>query len=163
MGRKKQHHLTDFSNSFLSVYLQSAFCLRCTLIQPVVCLTVKRILPFWNPEMKGKARGSCSDPDLEAIVYQGLKAPQYSYPEQAQICACYSQRVALRPVLCCINLVAAGQTQVAPCHGEAAGIFHAVPAFTPPAWPCLYLTVLEGVLMRTWFLTVKVMNMAIFF
>lgn len=86
MGRKKQHHLTDFLDSFLSVYLQSAFCLHCTLIQPVLCLTAKRNLTFWNPEMKCRARGSCTDSDLEATVNQGLKAPQYSYPEPTDPC-----------------------------------------------------------------------------
>lgn len=103
--------------------------------------------------MKGRARGSCTDPDLEAIVNQGLKAPQYSYPEQAQPRACRSHSVALRPVLCCTNLVAAGQTQVAVCNGGAAGSFHALPGLTPPAWPCLYLTALQEALMRALFLS----------
>lgn len=61
--------------------------------------------------------------------------------------------VAIRPALCCTNLVAGGQTQVAACNGGAAGSFHTVPALTPPAWPCLYLTALQEALMRALFLS----------
>lgn len=100
--------------------------------------------------MKGKARGSCSDPYREAIVHQGVIDPQHSLPDRPVLCCTHS--MAFGTVLCYTNLVAAGQAQVASCQGGAAGSSYSVPVIIPLAWPCLYLTVLQEVLMRTLFL-----------
>lgn len=51
-GKKEPTSPNSLFRLFLTVYVQSTFCLLCTVIQPYIWLTVRRNLPFWNPKWK---------------------------------------------------------------------------------------------------------------
>ena len=80
-------------------------------------------------------------PDQKTIEHTVLRAA---------LCCTYS--TAIKPVLCCTDPLATGQPQQHVVTQEPAGRSHSVLVITSPAWPCLYLTVQQDVLMKTSFL-----------
>ena len=107
-GTKKQHHLKVFLDGFLWVHLQNTVCLWCTVIQPDIWPTLKRNLPFCNPQVKGEASGN-------VVILIGI--PLSTEEWVIHLTVLLSRH---RPVLCCTKLPMSCCTALpAHCNGEA--------------------------------------------